>query len=228
AQMALDEAVLGLAEKGACYLRFYRWPEGARVHGVTFGRSQRFEDVEVAVRRRCAGITFPVVRRCTGGGIVFHDGDLTFSFVFPWTRLSGPEFVYRRVHMSVQVGLRAHGVHVRLWKREATATASGRRVPAVRRECFSGPEPEDLVDERGEKIVGGALWRRRGMGLYQGSMRREGLGPSSERLDRVLVEGFGLQWKTVFEPGPPRAAVAAEAERLRLEKYSRDSWNKRR
>ncbi|MFH1725034.1 MAG: hypothetical protein ABII00_10495 [Elusimicrobiota bacterium] len=228
AQMALDEAVLDLLEPDACALRVYRWRHarfyrGGTVHGVTFGCSQRFAEVEDSVRGRQGGVTFPLVRRCTGGGIVWHDGDVTFSFVFPWPRLSPPSRIYRDVHHGAHLGLKAHMLASRL-----SGRPSERRPAGLALECFAGPEQEDLVYEDGSKLLGGALRRRKGVGLYQGSMRAAGFSVPPERMRRALVEGFSLKWAALFMPCPPRPDMAAAAERLRQEKYSQDKWNQKR
>jgi lipoate-protein ligase A len=176
------------------------------------------------VRLRWPGKPVPLTRRSTGGGIVFHDGDVTFSYVFPWPELSTPVFVYREVHMAVQLGLKAHGFWSRLWRPGPSEGDAG-----PRKECFSGPEPEDLVDAGGGKVLGGALRRRRGVGLYQGSLRPEGFAPAPrERLARAVLEGFSLQKGTIFVPREPRPATAAEAQRLRGERYGAEHWNKKR
>src|SRR5580700_418824 len=90
--MALDEALLENASRlGKPVLRFYGWTEPA----ATFGYFQKFADVERATQLR------PLIRRPTGGGIVPHDADWTYSAVFPpnheWHSLKAEES-YRRMH----------------------------------------------------------------------------------------------------------------------------------
>jgi len=82
--MALDEALLQSApELGRPVLRFYGWLEPA----ATFGYSQRYAEIEKLTALR------PLVRRPTGGGLVPHDADWTYSLVFPaghfWPRFQG-------------------------------------------------------------------------------------------------------------------------------------------
>ena len=225
AQMALDEAVLGSAAPETLHLRFYRWT-GGPVHAVTFGYSQRYAEVESAVRAREAALDFPLVRRSTGGGIVFHDGDLTFSLVFPWPRLVAPLLIYNALHRAAHLGLKSRGVASVLHAPPSGGRADGRRGPAV--ECFTGPEPMDLVLSDGGKILGGALRRRAGVGLYQGSLRPERLGAGPEVLREALTEGFSLHWGAVFDPVPPSPEAVAAARRLESERYRRESWNRRR
>ena len=90
--MALDEALLEIVSRlGEPVLRFYGWTESA----ATFGYFQKHADVERVTLLR------PLVRRPTGGGIVPHDADWTYSLVFPpgheWHLLKAEES-YRRVH----------------------------------------------------------------------------------------------------------------------------------
>ena len=109
-QMALDEALLACAPEASIILRFYRWSGPA----LTFGYSQPYALALAAARRRVIPVA-EVVRRATGGGIVFHDGDLTFSLCFPWTRLSPPAEIYAKIHGAAAAGLREMGVAAELW-----------------------------------------------------------------------------------------------------------------
>src|ERR1700722_15222336 len=94
--MALDEALLEAAARlQRPVLRFYGWTEPA----ATFGYFQKFSSVERATLLR------PLVRRPTGGGIVPHDSDWTYSFAVPpnheWHSLAAIES-YRRMHEWIQ------------------------------------------------------------------------------------------------------------------------------
>src|SRR5215472_9324698 len=90
--MALDEALLlNMPRLQAPVLRFYGWTEKA----ASFGYFQRYSEVERLTLLR------PLVRRPTGGGIVPHDSDWTYSLVFPsnhrWYRLPATDS-YRQAH----------------------------------------------------------------------------------------------------------------------------------
>ncbi len=67
--MAIDEALLEYATVPA--IRFYRWHFPA----LSFGYFGKFRDVVDYVSAR------DLVRRWTGGGMVFHGEDLTYSIV---------------------------------------------------------------------------------------------------------------------------------------------------
>ncbi len=69
--MAIDEALLESARVPS--VRFYRWQSPA----LSFGYFGRFADVADYADER------DLVRRWTGGGIVFHGEDLTYSIVIP-------------------------------------------------------------------------------------------------------------------------------------------------
>src|ERR1041385_1202773 len=94
--MALDAALLeAMPRVRQPVLRFYAWTEPA----LSFGYFQKFSEVAAATPLR------PLVRRPTGGGMVPHDADWTYSLVFPadhqWHALKATES-YRRVHEWVQ------------------------------------------------------------------------------------------------------------------------------
>src|SRR5579885_1131093 len=69
--MAIDEALLNLATTPS--IRFYHWPSPA----LSFGYFVKFTAVAGWQRER------ELVRRWTGGGIVFHGNDLPYAMVIP-------------------------------------------------------------------------------------------------------------------------------------------------
>src|SRR3954471_19035556 len=98
--MAVDEALL--ADASLPILRFYRW----RQPSLSFGYFGRYAEVESQADRR------EIVRRWTGGGIVPHGDDLTYSIVIPasdpWFRRSSLD-VYRTSHDAIRAALEANG-----------------------------------------------------------------------------------------------------------------------
>ena len=90
--MAIDEALLETAVYPT--IRFYRW----RSPALSFGYFGKFSDVAVYTAER------DLVRRWTGGGIVFHGDDLTYSIVIP---AKDPVFdessiaIYEKIHRSL-------------------------------------------------------------------------------------------------------------------------------
>lgn len=224
-QMALDEAVLDEAEGEALLLRFYEWEGGPRdrmhPHGATFGYFQPYEEAVRGLESRGIAVVFPVARRSTGGGLVIHDADLTFSLVFPWSRLASPSLIYKDLHRGIHLGLKAQGLASRLW----SPPTPGKGPMA---DCFAGPSPMDLVHEDGTKFLGGALRRRKGLGLYQGSLRPEGFRTTYPILIKAVVDGLSLEWQTAFPMGEANQELLEKAERLRSERFATDAWNRKR
>src|SRR5277367_821924 len=95
--MAVDEALL--REVRAPVLRLYEW----NVPAVSLGY---FQPAALAEAR-------PFVRRYTGGGLVDHARDVTYTLALPrahpWMELSAPES-YCHVHRGVQAVLAACGI----------------------------------------------------------------------------------------------------------------------
>jgi lipoate-protein ligase A len=217
-QMGLDEAILAHGPKGAVHLRFYRWLRPA----VTFGYSQPWMyAAEQAKARGLAGAD--LVRRATGGGVVFHDGDLTFSVVFPWERLSAPSLIYKNIHRGVHLGLKHEHIATRLWSPEKPHSSGS----VLEKACFGGvPEPMDLVREDGLKVLGGALRRRGERGLYQGSFRIDVLAAPLTTVRAAIVDGLTREFGHL--PGLElESRWLEQGEELAL-KYRSDRWNKRR
>jgi lipoate-protein ligase A len=118
--MALDEALLeSMPRLGRPVLRFYGWTEPA----ATFGYFQKHADVECVTHLR------PLIRRPTGGGIVPHDADWTYSLAFPpgheWHSLKA-EASYHRVHKWIQAAFNKLDVTTEL------ATSCKKSVPSPR------------------------------------------------------------------------------------------------
>jgi lipoate-protein ligase A len=199
--MALDEALLeNAATLGQPVLRFYDWTEPC----ATFGYSQKIAAIEAATDLR------PLIRRCTGGGLVPHNGDWTYSLIFPpdheWTVLTATES-YLRTHLLLQVAFKEIGVETEL------AKSCRRPKPG---ECFEGHELHDLL-WNGKKISGAAQRRNRFGLLVQGSVQPLGDWPQKNWMDALAGD-----CAIVDDPPDSRARELAEA------KYSLDSHNRKR
>jgi lipoate-protein ligase A len=212
--MGLDEAVLSEAAPDALFLRVYRWSGP----GCTFGYSQPYRSARVACDARGWKDVLPV-RRATGGGIVFHDGDVTFSLVFPWDRTWAPDAIYKNIHRGVHSALKAAGASTALW-------SPPRRPLGAAAACFSRAEPMDLVLSDGRKVLGGALRKRGGKGLYQGSLRPEALGLPPEAVAAALADGAAREFGRAPSTELPEAWLAAGRESA--DRYRSREWNERR
>src|SRR5438874_2901354 len=100
--MAIDEALLECPTVPA--IRFYRWQSPA----LSFGYFGRFADVANYKGNR------DLVRRWTGGGIVFHGEDLTYSILIPANDAAFAEssmWIYEKIHRALCEGLVAKGLN---------------------------------------------------------------------------------------------------------------------
>lgn len=210
--MACDEALLEFAgPAGRPVLRCYGWTEPA----ATFGYFQRYADVSAMTALR------PLIRRPTGGGLVSHDADWTYSVAIPpsdaWYELKAVES-YRRVHEWVRAAFGELGVTTSL---STSCLAEG---PG---QCFVGAERFDLLFE-GRKIAGAAQRRRNDGLLIQGSIQAGATGVERAAFERALRETAERQWNVVWErfPHPPGFAQRVR-DRIAC-KYSDAGYNEGR
>lgn len=209
--MAMDAALLETAPVlDVPVLRFYAWTESA----ASFGYFQKFAEVEKMTSLR------PLVRRPTGGGLVPHDADWTYSLVFPpahdWHSLKALES-YRRVHEWLQAAFLKLGVAAEL------APDCRKALPG---QCFAGHEQFDLL-QCGHKIAGAAQRRNRAGLLIQGSVQPP---PGLKRLEwedalcAVARHDFAISWLD-YAPG---SDLNERAAGLAARVYSQPAYNQRR
>jgi lipoate-protein ligase A len=207
--MALDEALLeSVVRFGKPVLRFYGWTEPA----ASFGYFQKYAEVERATRLR------PLVRRPTGGGIVPHDADWTYSLAFPpgheWHSLKAEES-YRRIHDWLRLAFAELKIETEL------APCCKKTLPE---QCFAGHEKSDLL-WCGKKIAGAAQRRNKLGLLIQGSIQPPPLSlPRADWEDAMRRSGgaeFGASWRELkMDP-----TLADRAEQLIRAKYSQAAYN---
>jgi len=142
--------------------RPFAWSEPA----FTFGVSQAWAKYRTQVPAH-----YPLVRRCTGGGLVSHLDDWTFALVIP---AGHPLFAaeamasYAAVHDALAHALQAQGQPVKL----APAPAGPREFQSPDA-CALRAEPNDLVrTDDGRKVAGAAQKRTRQGLLLEGYVWR--------------------------------------------------------
>jgi lipoyl(octanoyl) transferase len=213
--MALDEALLeAMTRLQKPVLRFYGWTEPA----ASFGYFQKFSSVERATLLR------PLVRRPTGGGIVPHDTDWTYSFAVPpnheWHLLAAIES-YRRIHEWIQRAFAKLKIETELAQDKKTAAGAREDVPG---ECFTGHEKFDLL-WHGKKIAGAAQRRNKLGLLIQGSVQPPLVAVKREDWEKamraVASETFSIEWE-LFSPDEKLLARTTELAR---QKYTLTSYN---
>lgn len=171
--MALDAVLLRQqGRQSPPTVRVYRWSEPA----VTVGYSMTAtDDVDVS---GCADAGIAVARRLTGGGVVFHDGAMTFSIVAPRSMEGLPssaEGLHGLVMARVREALASLG---RVSHHATTRSRQGARGPNW---CMRRHYCHDLVGTDG-KMAGGADRRSASGVLYQGYVS---LRPPSEKILRA-------------------------------------------
>jgi len=215
ANMAIDEALLMRARQyGRPLLRFYRWDRNA----VSIGYVQKFAAAPVS--------GYAVVRRPTGGGVVYHDHDFTYTVVVPdghWLTGLNRTRSYDAINRAVLAGLDACQIGGALAVDEIPQTVD--RSTMV---CFRSPTRYDIMLGN-TKVAGSAQRRRREGILHQGSLHfGETLPVARQKLRAALCRGFETVLKVIFEPFAPDPHLLELAEHLVAERYSRDDWNRRR
>jgi lipoate-protein ligase A len=201
--MAIDEALLERVTVPT--LRFYRWQSPA----LSFGYFGRFADVADYQGER------DLTRRWTGGGIVFHGKDLTYSILIPASDTvfaESPTSIYQKIHrvlcdVFVEAG---HGARL--------ATETGVNDPGYN--CFANPVRADVMMD-GRKVAGAAQRRtHRGL-LQQGSIQGVGVG-------NRLAERFAQALSANCHAHEIGDHVLERACELAQQKYGTEIWLRKR
>jgi lipoyl(octanoyl) transferase len=201
--MAIDEALLKYAANPV--IRFYRW----RSPALSFGYFGRFSDVANYQRER------DLVRRWTGGGIVFHGNDLTYSIVIPAREAVFDEqstSIYEKIHHALCDVLVDAGHPALL------GTEIGVNDPGCN--CFANPVPAD-VTIYGRKVAGAAQRRtRRGL-LQQGSIQ-------GVDFENGLAQQFTEALSADCSERKLDGEILNRARELTERKYGTDAWLRKR
>ena len=175
--MAVDEAIaISMSEDDTLpTLRFYKWKSPA----VSYGYFQKVEDDVNIPYCRSKKIDF--VRRPTGGGIVLHMGELTYSLIVNLEFFPGSSDVistYRIVHGAIKSGLMSLGIKG-VYGCEEKGMAI--KKPGF---CFTRATKYDVMVNN-SKIAGSAQRRFDPILLHQGYIMIEDIMNGSE----ILLKG---------------------------------------
>jgi lipoate-protein ligase A len=200
--MAIDETLLSNA--AVPILRFYRW----RRPSLSFGYFGCYAEAKDQSGDR------EIVRRWTGGGIVPHGDDLTYSIIVPGKdpifARSSPE-IYSEFHDAIRRALQLNGIE---------AILANSAAPKVSEDCFANAVRADVMSD-GRKIAGAAHRRSRTGLLHQGSIQRGDLpGRFKNDLASILCDRF--ERKMLSSEVLGRAIAIAGA------KYGTPEWLMRR
>lgn len=210
--MAMDHALLEFAPKlGRPVLRFYSWSEAA----ASFGYFQKFAEIEKMTLLR------PLVRRPTGGGLVPHDADWTYSVVFPptdaWYELKAIES-YERIHEWIRAAFQKLGVTTKL------APTARKALPG---QCFEGYEQFDVLWQ-GRKIAGAAQRRTRDGLLIQGSVQPPPIKISRADWEQAMCEVGKSEQNISWQIFDADRAFIDRVTELTQKTYLASTYNQRR
>jgi len=199
--MALDEVVLTQAVFPI--VRVYGWLRPS----VSIGYFEEWRPVAERYPDR------EFVRRWTGGGVVLHGEDWTYSVIVPrsepFARMPAAES-YKVLHEKLAEAFSLGGV-----ASELTPAAQ----PKVSQACFENPAQFDLLTA-GRKIAGAAQRRSRFGLLHQGSVQGVDI---PVRFEERLAGVLGSQ---IVDRGLSDVELDA-AVRLAAAKYATVEWNRK-
>jgi len=173
--MAVDETLMDSLERDPAggYLRFYRWDPPT----LSFGRFQRPETIIDLERLPGSGIG--AVRRASGGKMVFHADEMTFSIGLPIAliRKAAPDagdFLgwFQAALTPLAEALRALGVPAGFPNgppRDRDRNQGARHAAARQIHCYAATIGHSLL-AAGKKLVGAAGIERNGILAIHGSL----------------------------------------------------------
>ncbi len=211
--MAVDEALLVCAQGHPHpVLRFYQWDRPA----VSIGLYQAWTAAP-------KGLDF--VRRPTGGGVVFHDYDFTYSVAtapsHELTQLP-PQESYAPINRVIQ-----HALKTLRQPAQLSQDLIPCEVDRATMVCFQHPTRYDVLSN-GRKVAGAAQRRTPDGLLHQGSIHFGTPLPfPRNRLRDALLNAFRELLHISFTPFDPSPSFLSIRDTL-AEKYGSDNWNRKR
>lgn len=236
--MAVDEALLyNFKENDSPILRLYRWEPS-----LSLGR---FSDINNALNlESLKKQKLHLVRRMTGGGILVHGGDLSYSLIVPREILKD---------ISVKESYRyLCQFLIKLYKNIGLSAEFAQDLHKESKKsniCMAGNEPYDIIIN-GKKIGGNAqrytkkvLFQHGSIPLtldepafkdifsnyselkYMATLEKMGKNTKDEELAKLLVEAFSKSFEVSLIPCTLNLAEQESAVEFLRQKYSLKSWN---
>jgi lipoate-protein ligase A len=244
--MAVDEYLFAQARKrDETFLRFYRW-EKATV-SLSYGQ----EAARAAYLDFCRANGIDIVRRMTGGKVVLHLRELTYSLASSDTETFTPTLQdsYQLISLALIKGLALMGLSARL------APASSPTYVRGIMPCFTFPARGE-VEIGGRKIIGSAQKRTGAAFIQHGSVpldkdetllkavarfdaedTRVSMTSLSEAIGRPvafdwaasrLSQGFSKFFGVKLEPLSLDEKAWQEISGIEAERYGKDDWTLKR
>jgi lipoyl(octanoyl) transferase len=238
--MAIDEALARKcadSKKGLSTIRFYTWKEPS----CSIGYFQKIETAFATLKED----RVPVVRRPTGGGIVFHGNDITFSIVKKRVHNNRLEYIslfYKQIGESILGGLNKLGFRCNLYIPENAVLhpESGKRNYKSRSiqhsVCSVTPAKYDILIN-GSKVAGYAARRYYDVILCQGYLDiyeiwKDRHNNSGAKMIDLLYENLVNSFEEIFGTALKSVRLTVEeeilAQQIKEDKYSCRKWNYRK
>ena len=245
--MAIDEALLRSFDPALSLpvLRLYGWNPPT----LSLGRFQKA--AEVLDLERCRDDDVSVVRRMTGGGVIYHADELTYSLVCAPGQIPPASSIkdsFRVLTGFLLAFYRALGLDAAY---AVDAAPEGTRLGERTAFCFAGKESFDIL-ANGRKIGGNAQRRLKGVIFQHGSIPLQnravtgltymkeqiavhaegtaslaeyGVSVGREELLELLAATFGTHFGVKLRNDSQTEREQADMKRLLSSRYSADLWN---
>jgi lipoyl(octanoyl) transferase len=244
--MAIDEALLACFDPYSSLplLRIYGWEPPA----LSLGRFQK--GGEVLNRELCTRGGVAVVRRITGGGVIYHADEITYSIVCAPRHAPTAASIKESFRVLTSFIIRFYG---KLGLDPCYVSESSPDGPVMGGRsafCFAGRESYDILIE-GKKIGGNAQRRLKnvifqhgsiplancaefgaalldnppmGIGKVTTGLRDLGVNQEKEELQRLMAQAFAESMSAEINEDSLTREEEARAASLALGKHSLDSW----
>jgi len=241
--MAVDDHLFhSLGDNPSTSLRFYQWERPT----VSLGYSQSAQRAVNLEFCRKNGID--IVRRMTGGKLVLHHQEVTYSICSSDAAVFSEKLMdsYRMISEALICGLERMGIRCSLAGETPSFYARG-RLP-----CFSHPA-RDEIEVEGKKIVGSAQKRTKNRFIQHGSIplikeekllravslmdqeesilnmtslsELRGEGISFDLIVDRLIAGFSEYFQVEFCPKAFSDEEMDSIRKIQKERYSNPEWN---
>jgi lipoate-protein ligase A len=187
--MAVDDYLFqSLGKEPTTYLRFYQWERPS----ASLGYSQKV--AQIVDLDKCRAMGIDIVRRITGGKLVLHHQEVTYSISSSDSELFTSKLMdsYRLISEALMRGLEKMGIKSSLAASTPSSYARG-LLP-----CFSHPAQNEIEID-GKKIIGSAQKRTGDKFIQHGSIplkKDENLLKSISKLSR---EGFRMNMTSLSD-----------------------------
>ncbi len=197
-------------------LRFFNWKD----NGITFGFSQKYANVIKTLDEKYK--IWKITRRPTGGGIVIHENDLTFSFIFHSPEDFNPGLTYDKLHSAIMNEYLLKGIKLEI----VNKITNNYNINNPVMDCFKKPVEKDLL-VNGKKVLGGALRKFSDYMLYQASLQFDDARIKFDFHSDIIISSLKKLFNLSFEEYYLNDNYYQKIKTKTEEKYKNENWIKR-